>query len=73
MRREYSRIHAHWKLNKGGKVMENLITAINEYSERIMRTDYVITEEEYIRIRSQLEFMIRHLDTCYDYELKRDK
>lgn len=53
--------------------MENLITAINEYSERIMKTDYVITEEEYIRIRGQLEFMIRHLDTCYDYELKRGK
>ena len=53
--------------------MENLITAINEYSEAILKKDYVITEEEYIRVKRQLEFMIRHLDNCYDYELKREK
>lgn len=58
----------------GGDDMDNLIIAINEYSEEILKKDYIISEEEYIRVKRQLEFLLNHLDKMYDYELnKRNK
>lgn len=52
--------------------MDNLMIAILEYMEKSSKKDYMLSEEEYLRLSNQIQVLQKHLDLMYDYEMKRN-
>ena len=55
------------------QVANDLIEAIDNYLKASMKTEYIFSDLEDMRITRAITILTRHLDTLSDYERKREK
>lgn len=56
---------------KENQISVKLLEIIDEYMKESCKKDYILSTEEYYKIKRQLEILNNHLEIVMDYETKK--